>query len=258
MTSTIPKKWLLDLPESIVVGDGCFANALASCLGAGSLSIKDVRSEPVLADERVPTVLDSLKRLFLVISDSMAPADALHAHEALWRWTIRLTSAGDQHDLAFVFILPPSASSTYQESLALGLSLSPDDWASKGYGVWHPSEHLERLLHLLGSIRASDFVLLRARRASDRRRSALTKLKRAVMHGFADEALAAARDVHLAFVGQEYHLDVFCCAPSHANGNQLRRWLRAGVTESVTPEWYREGRLRLAEWLGPDSGDLSA
>lgn len=258
MISSISQKWLQDMPETIVAGDGCTATALASCLGASLLSIEDARGEPVSADESMPMVLDGLKRLLLVVRDGMAPADALHAHEALWLWTTRLTAAGDQHDLAFVFILPPAASSNYGDALSLGLSLASTDSASKGYGFWHPSGHLSQLVHLLGSIQPADLVAFRARMAADSQIRILKRLWHAASRENPDEVRAVVGEVMRAFMRMEYALDVFCRPPSHHNGNMLRNWLRAGVTGEVTPEWCREGKNRLPEWLIIAQGDCEA
>lgn len=255
MNADVIVEWQHEPPETIVTGDGCIVGALASCLGASPLTTKDANDESATVVGGTPLVLDGLKNLLFVVSESMAPADALHVHDNLWNCTARLTAAGDQHDLAFVFVLPPGAPLAYVDALALGLGLGSSDWANCGYGAWDPSDSLSELTRLLCSIQPSDLVASRARRTADVRQETLKRLWRAVNQETMSEVSAAAKEVTRTFSGVEYGFDVFCCHPSHRNGNMFRNWLRAGVTGPVTPEWCKEGRDHLPEWLTVARGE---
>lgn len=250
MKPLVPHEWSNDLPEILVAGDGCYATALAATFGATLLpSQKLMAGATASALEQSPRVLNNLKRAILVVSDSMAPGDALRCHESIWNWVERLSSTGDQHDLAFLFILPADASSQYEAALAAGLGLDRIDPASTGHAVWRQLSSLAEMLDKILQIQPTDLLTVRARRAADSRRRALAELQRAVAQDDLAAASAAVRAVLAAFQRQEYNLDVFCRPPSHQHGNLLRRWLNNGVTSPVTPDWQAEGRKHLAEWL---------
>jgi hypothetical protein len=237
-------------PETLVVGDGCYAKVLAACLEAGVLSLQELSADSsVCFDNGFPRVLENLKRAILVVSNSMAPADALRCHGSVWNWVERLSSAGDQHDLEFLFILPSEDFSHYEDALALGLGVDRIDPATTCHAVWRRSGSLAELLVVLSKIQPTDLLVLRARQRSDIKRRALKKLHQSLVQDDPLVTGTAAREALAVFAGQEYNFDIFCRPPSHENGNLLRRWLNVGVTNPVTPEWQAEGRKHLAEWL---------
>jgi hypothetical protein len=243
-------EWRNKPPETLVVGDGCYARVLAAGLEAGVLSLRELRDEfSVCFDAGVPRVLENLKHAILVVSDSMTPADSLRYHESIWNWVERFSSAGDQHDLTFLFILSPEAPGQYESALALGLGFDQIDPSTTGHSVWRRSGSLPELLAVLSQIQPTDLLALRAWQRADVKRRALKNLQQAVAQDDPLATGAAAREVLGVFAGQEYNLDIFCRQPSHQHGNLLRRWLNAAVTGPVTPDWQAEGRKHLAEWL---------
>lgn len=250
MSSGIPGSWLTDPPETLVTGDGAYADALAFVLGTAALKRETVAAGPQPnAVGSFPRVLDELRRVLLVVSESMSAAEALQLHEALWRWVGKLASAGEQHDLAFIFILPADAPPSFDAALAVGLALSKINPATTGHAVWRRSGGLQELLDVIGHTRPMDLVALRSRRAADSRHTALAELQAAASSNDASAASAAVRNVRAAFSGREYDLDLFCRPPSHQHGNLLRKWLDAAVTSRVTPDWWATGREQLAGWL---------
>ena len=250
MQSEVPYEWQLVPPESVVVGVGTYTRALASILGTIVLPFDRLHAGPAPnAGGGYPRVLENVRQVLLVVPEDMAPADAMRCHRAVWGWIEKLSSAGDQHDLRFLFILPETASAGYEEALAVGLCVPVIDPATTGHAVWHRSGELSTLLKLIAAIRPMDIVRLKARRFADRRRRALAGLRIAVMGDAPETVLAAVLAVLDAFRGMEYHLDLFCRPPSHRHGNLLRGWLNAGVTGPVTQDWCAIGRGQLPAWL---------
>lgn len=237
-----------------MVGDGCYAKALATCLAAGVLRVQELRVGPAARPNGVfPRVFENLKRVCLVLPEDMSAAETLRCHQSLWNWVEKLSSAGDQHDLAFIFILPADVSSQFTDTLAVGLGVDQIDLAATGHGVWRRSGSLSEMLHQMHQIRPMDLLTLRARRAGDAKRHALAELLQAVAQDDLSAASTAARKALAVFSGQEYHLDIFCRPPSHHNGNLLRCWLNTAVTESVTQDWWTTGKKHLIDWLAEAS-----
>jgi len=250
MQSPIPNEWQLVPPESVVVGAGPYTAALASILGTVGIPFDRFHAGPVPnAGGGYPRVLDSVRQALLVAPEDMAPGETLRCHQAVWGWIEKLSSAGDQHELRFLFILPGSVSAEYEEALAVGLCVPEIDPATTGHAVWRRSGGLFELLELIAATRPTDLVRLKARRSADRKRLALANLRVAVMDDDVAAICAAVRAVMDAFKGKEYHLDLFCRPPSHRHGNLLRGWLNAGVTGPVTQHWCTTGRGQLAGWL---------
>jgi len=241
----IPDAWLSTPPQTLLVGDGPYASALAFVTGAAILAADDLLSgveEP--QEGGLPQVLGSLQRVVFVASASQSGADLLRCHRALWRWIEKLSPEGEQHEVAILFVLPDSSSASLEESLALGLGLKKFDPAS-GTEAARMGDPLESLLAAWAMICPTDLPTLRARQASDAARAALRKLR---CQGGAAVNREAAREVLAIFAGREYQLDVFCRPPSHRHGNLLRGWLRSVVTDGVTPDSYKEG-CRPSDWL---------
>ena len=253
MLSPIPDEWRYESPESLVGGVGAYSSALASIMRTVALPFDRLRGGPMPdIGGGYPRVLDRLKRAFLVVPEDMSPADAVRCYQSLWNWVEKLSSAGDQHDLAFVFVLPVTAGKEYECALVVGLSVPSIDPTTTGHGVWRQSDALKELLELAAAIRPMDALSWRARRRSDQRRVVLSQLRDAVTRGDVKTIDTAAQAVRDAFRQEEYNLDLFCNAPSHQNGNLLRRWLGGGVTGPVTPDWCALGRNHLAAWLAKD------
>lgn len=253
MPSPIPHEWSDTPPESLVAGDGCYTRALAVGLGTVSLPLDCLQIGPAPNDSGAyPRVLENLKRAVLVIPDCMSAAQALHCHAAVWDWVGKLTSDGDQHEIAFLFILPVDASKEYEQALAIGLGVSEVDPLITGHAICRRSVSLSEMLHLMAKVRPMDLLPLRARRAADTKRITLARLRLAVAQDNRSIADSAVREVLNAFSGHTYHLDLFCRPPSHQHGNRLRHWLNAVVTGPVTHDWWTEGREHLADWLISD------
>jgi hypothetical protein len=196
--------------------------------------------------------LQGLKWVFLVVPEAMPAAEALRCHQEVWEWVEKLSPEREQHDLAFLFILPPGASQSYEGTLAAGLIVSEIDPATSGHAVWRRSGALSDLLALVRRTRPMDVVRLRRRRASDVRHIALAKLKTAATQHDPRQGMEAALGVLAVFRGQEYHLDLFCHTPCHKNANLLREWLNTAVTSTVTPVGWDEQRVKIADWLVSD------
>lgn len=252
MPTPIPSTWRNSPPDSILVGEGVFAIAAAQVLGAARVSSGQLACGPEQnADGSLPLVLEDLNRVMLVVSENMSAADALRCHQMVWEWIEQLSSARDQHELVFIFMLLADISHGFEDTLATGLGISKIDPAATGHAVWRRSDSLSGLLGFLTNTQPMDLVPLRARRVADIKHIALARLRASVSLNDADALREAARDVLSAFSGCEYALDVFCCPPSHQNGNLLRRWLDAAVTDSVTPKEWIEGKEQLVSWLAP-------
>ncbi len=251
MPLPIPPHWRYAPPESLVVGKGAYAAALASVFKAEAITFENLRDGlKWINDSSYPQVLSDLARVFLVMSGSMSAADALQCHEAVWDWVGRLAPAGDQHELVFVFILTSDESKEFEDALAVGLSIAEIDPATTGHAVWRSSGALTELVCLLASVQPMDLLPLRARRTSDVKYATLERLRATVSRSDATAVRDAAREVLVAFSGSEYLLDVFCRPPSHRHGNLLRKWLTVTVTESVTQHWMEEAK-QLTGWLVP-------
>jgi hypothetical protein len=258
MFSRIPDEWRYESPESFVGGVGAYSSALASIMGTVALPFDQMLGGPGPdIGGGYPRVLDRLKRAFLVVPEDMSPADALRCHQSLWNWVEKLSSAGDQHDLAFVFVLPVTAGKEYEGALAVGLCVPSIDPTLTGHGVWRQSDELMELLELAAAIRPMDALSWRSRLRSDQRRLALSQLRVAVTRGDVTAIGGAVQAVRDAFHQEAYHLDLFCNAPSHQNGNLLRRWLSEGVTSPVTQDWCAEGRKNIPTWLADEPEALA-
>jgi len=250
MHSRIPEQLLASPPESLVAGDGPYAAALATVLGTECLHLDQLQAGPASnPDGKYPLVFEDLARAVLVVRESTSAAEALRSHESVWRWVAKLAPDGDQHELAFLFVVPPETSNGFEDALAAGLSLDRIVPATTGHAVWRRSGSLQEMIEVLSQIRPMDLLPLKARRAADGKRSALAKLRKAAAQREFSTARDAARDVLDAFSGREYLLDIFCAPPNHQNGNLLRSWLRKAVTEAVTPEAWITQRQQVAGWL---------
>jgi hypothetical protein len=195
-----------------------------------------------------PLVLENLKRVFLVVSSDRSPADMIGCHRMIWNWVMRLSPCGDQHDLVFVFVLPPDAPAGYEGDLAVGLGIQNVAPKTFGMAFWRASGTLRELLNVVSEIQPIDLPLLRAKQKTDACRATLTQLLTAVQGDEQAAVWRCAQDVLSVFTGLEYQLDLFCKMPSHQNGNRLRKWLHESVTETVTQNWWNE-RHDLGDWL---------
>ena len=250
ITHSIPDEWQNAPPQALAVGDGPYTTALATVLGIASipLALLNARPEP---NERggYTRVLDGLERVFLVVPEDMQPAEALHCHRLIWGLVEKLSSAGDHHDLAFLFVLPADAPRSYEDSLAIGLAVPEINPATIGHGACRRSASLSELLSLAASTSRMDLPPLRARQTSDARHAALAHLRASVAQDDAPAAKEAARQVLAAFLGHEYHMDIFCRPPRHPHGHRLRAWLNDAVTSPVTQDWWAASKQHLAQWL---------
>ena len=256
MFSEIPVQWLASPPEILLVGNGPYAAALAITLGTEATPLAQIRAGPE-TNERggYPQVLENLLRVILVVSESMSAEETLQCHRATWDWVAKLSSAGDQHELSFLFILPAFSSQNLESALAVGLGVPQIDPASTGHAVWRRAGSLSEMLDMLTGIRPMDLLPLRARRAIDAKHIAIAGLRATVEQGDPSAVREAAREVLAAFSGHEYHLDLFCRPPSHRHGNLLRGWLNAAVTKPVTPDGWKVARKQLADWVVEDETD---
>lgn len=249
MTTAIPAGWQCNTPSSIVVGDGPYATALALTFGAELLSSDQLLSGPVShGGNEYPRILEQLELAMLVVSDAMTPSDAMQLHGVVWEWVVKTTSAKDEHDMAFFFVLPPRVPPEFVDALGVGLSV-PTMTPDTGHDTWRRSDSLVRLLELVASTARKDRKTLDRRRASDARRAALSQLRQAVQVANKLAVQEAARDVLAVFEHRQYFLELFCRQPRHRHGNLLYSWLEAAVTGSVTPDWIATGRSNLADWL---------
>jgi hypothetical protein len=241
--------WTLQESESLVVGDGFYARALASALGAFSLSL-GYRQRGALGPTVRSKTWEGLNRAFLVVPERMSVAETLWHHQSLWHRVQILSPFGDQHDLAVVFIIPGHAPMAFDLALASGLSLSVSELPSNGHAIWRRSGTLRQLLDLTGRIVLKDLLLINARREKDLRRLALRRLMFAVKRDDHAGVRDAARVVLDVFGQSLYILDCYCRHPHHHSyGNLVRRWLHAGMAPLASKEWLNEGRERLPIWL---------
>jgi len=250
MSSPIPNEWLVDPPATLLAGEGPYAQAVAAGLGTTAISLSHLIAGPELnARGGYPQVLDGLAQIILVLSESMSPAEAIQCHRAAWDWVKKLSSARDQHQLAFLFILPADASQEFEGAIAVGLGVSDINPASTGHAVWRRSGSLSEMLPVLANIRPMDLLPLQARRAANAKHTAIAGLRALLTQDSPTAVNEAARQVQLAFSGHEYLLDLFCRPPSHRHGNLLRAWLNTAVTAPVTQDWWTTSKQHLAEWL---------
>jgi hypothetical protein len=238
-----------------VLGDGQYAAALAFVIGGASIGLDELHAGPQPNQGGgFPQVFEKLVRAFLVVPEVMSGGEALQCHQAVWRWVEKLSPAGDQHDLAFVFILAPSASREFEQALAAPLGLPGIDPTTTGHAVWRQPGTLTSLIDLLAAIQPRDLVFLRARQTADLKRAALVRLREGAAQGDSTATRNAAREVLATFSGREYLLDVFCRPPSHQHGNLVRAWLRRAAMEPVTQDgWWKE-RNQLGVWLAQNLG----
>ena len=183
MAASIPSEWLSDPPQTLVVGDGPYGKALAAVLGVTYLPSRQLcDGQEIKSDGRYPQVLENLKRVVLVVSENIAAPEALRCHQSVWNLVAILSSRGDQHNLGFLFLLPPNASKEFEDALAVGLSIPKIAPANTGYAAWRLSGSLSDVLNLLVGTGTDDLLSLQARQARDIRHTALTRLRAAVAH----------------------------------------------------------------------------
>ena len=104
---SIPIDWLDLNPTSLVLGHGPVTGALAGVFRAAHLSFDDLGQGPIPnSSGGYPRVFEELRRAFIVLGIDVSPAQGLRVHSSLWNWVNKIASAGDQHELAVVFILP--------------------------------------------------------------------------------------------------------------------------------------------------------
>ena len=247
---SFPDEWRTAPPQALVVGDGPYTAALAAILGTAPVPLALLNALPQPNDRGGHTrVLDDLARVFLVVPEELQPAEALHCHRQVWSLLEKLSSAGEHHDLAFLFVLPADAPRSYEQSLALGLAVPEINPDITGHAVCRRSAPLSELLSLAASTVPMDLPPLRARQSRDARHAALARLRAAAQQDDASAATDAARQVLAAFSGQQYHLDQFCRPPRHPHGNLLRAWLNTAVTTPVTQDWWAVSKQQLTDWL---------
>lgn len=253
MSFPIPDELRYAPPESLVAGVGPYSAVMAAILGTVAIPFDRLHAGPESNScGGYPRVLEALRRALLVVPEGMSTSEALQCHQSVWDWVGKLSSGGDQHDLAFLFVLPENASRGFEEALAVGLSVPMIHPATTGHAVWRRSGALSELLDLVATTRPMDLLSLMARRVVDVKRLALTRLCVAVAQDDPTAIVAAVQAVLGAFHAAEYHLDLFCGPPSHRHGNLLRAWLNAGVTGPVTQDWCATGRNQLSVWLAED------
>ena len=252
MSKASLSEWLDYPPETMVIGDGPYAKALAFVLGTVPITHETLLAEPTECLGGYPRVFEDLKRCFLVVPESMAAAEALRCHEFVWHWVELLSSVHEMHELLFIFVIPHQSSSSYEESLAFGLATTLRETDRPGFSTWNSSGPLAELIDLATKTTPIDLQTHRARLRGDTRRIALLNLHAALLMGDELNIEKTFKDVNVLFQGQEVHLDLFCCPPSHRNGNLFRTWLASGVTEGVTPDWCETGKHGLQEWLRDD------
>src|ERR1035441_4044200 len=204
MSSPIPNEWLVDPPATLLAGEGPYARAVAAGLGTSAISLGQLMAGPELnARAGYCQVLDSLAQVILVLSESMSPAEAIRCHRAAWDWVGKLSSARDQHELAFLFILPADASQEFEDALAVSLGVSQIDPASTGHAVWRRSGSLSEMHQVLANIRPTDLLPLRARQAANAKHTAIAGLRALLTQDSPTAVSHAARQILLAFSGHE-------------------------------------------------------
>lgn len=250
MPATIPNEWLVNPPVNLVVGHGPYAAAVALILGASRLSFDPLLSGPAADDHgRFPRVFGDLSRILLVVPDTMSAEEALCAHEAAWAWVVKLAPEADQHELAFLFMLPPDATDGFESALAAGLGLEGFGTGAVGYWAWRRSGALDDLIHVLTTLAPADLLVLKTRRSADRKHFAIKSLQQKLKSGEAAAIAQAAEAVIESFRDMEYQLDVFCAPPSHQNGNLFRGWLQRVVSPNSTPTGWHQEIAQVRSWL---------
>lgn len=249
MPSPVPNDWQYSPPTTLVVGDGPCAAALAVIFGTIPLSLDALLDGPRPdEDGRFRRVFEDLKRVLIVVGDGMSAAEVIQCHQAVWHWVVTVSSKKEEHRLSIIFVLPDAASA-YAHGIAVGLSLAEIDPATTGHALWYRSGSLVELVDVAARTIPVDLVPLRNRLDRDVKYAALAQLRAAITADDSSGVVSAARKVLAEFSDHEYQLDVFCSPPSHRHGNLLRNWLRATVTDSVTPEYYTNARREIATWL---------
>lgn len=248
-------QWLRKPPHGLVVGAGAYTRALALILRYDRITLEEFKAFlPPSPGSGLPLVLTELQRVLLVADAQPSAGDVVRGVDQVWLWIAQLSRLGPDHEVAFLLIGPPGNQDGFREALAVGLALSPDDMLGQGYGFARMGDSLENLMGVLASVCPSDHVCLTNRRARDNRRASMRNLAESVRVGEITQVVQAAAIATAAFAGQMHLLDLFCRAPSHANGNSLRSRLHTLVTGGVTPqeEWREIPRL-LEESAGGSS-----
>jgi hypothetical protein len=243
MRERLLETWLLQPPETLVVGDGPYPRALAQILGIQPVSRAGLAS---WEQDCIPStkwlVLGRLRLAFLIASSGDSLGDLVALHRGLWDWVVRLSPDQEEHRLRVIFILPGSFE-RFAGSLASGLAFPSVEASRKACSIVAMGLPLPKLLAVAETTPMTDFVAVRGRFLADQRRNTLRRLASRVSCGEAgSDVVEAIRDAAVAvmeaFRNQEYDLDLFCHYPRHRNGNILRQWLGHAVTGLVTPlDW---------------------
>jgi len=234
---------MAESPETLIVGDGPFALALALILNAGHIGFESLMAAPApLASGAFPLVLDSLQRVFLVAGTHHCIADLLTARAGVWGWVERLSVEREYHPVAVIFVLRPETGEGFISSLALALGLDEFDQPSSGHSVVRMGDPLKKMLTTADRTARRDAVTHQSRLKADRRYRALMRLRTVGVDdtGDSESMRIVAASVLEVFFEREYDLDLFCCPPSHPNGNVVRKLLNKAVTGSVTQEEWEE------------------
>jgi hypothetical protein len=176
--------------------------------------------------------------MFVIVGVDRSAAETACIHDSIWKWVISFTEAKEEHRLAVQFILPPCEGNGFHEALAASLALSDQDYEKAGFGFSCMSDGLAEILAVADRISPKDFVVLRNRRNTDIRRSALERFRASVVAGDASAIKQAAESVDAVFYKdkKEHLLDMFCREPSHPNGRRLRLFINQLVTDAVTQD----------------------
>jgi hypothetical protein len=250
MNVPIPEIWLSEPPRFLVIGNGAYAEALAFVIGAGIIGLETIDCQPMPNDGGgYPRVFGELEYVFFVAVECQAPAEILASHESLWAWVEKLSPKSDQHELSVVFVLADGFGDSFSDALALGLGSDEIVPESTGHAIARITDSLESILCLAARTCPVDLPLLRARRASNDRHSALRGLLSAIQQGDPSVVSLAASLVLEAFCGCEYHLDLFCRPPSHQHGNRLRTWLGNIVAGTFSQEDWDGSKASVGKWL---------
>lgn len=237
-----------------MAGNGPLAEVLGQVLSGDVIGIEALDMEPLQAEEEGGgyPLLKELHSVMMVVPMSAGLTDVARWVDQIWRLVGRFSSAGDQHDLRWVFVPVASESGRIEEGLGAFLAVpSEAQLTSLGYGIWCPQYSLEELGRVWRSIHPKDLLALRARQNRDGRRRALSTLLGTLQGDDPDAVVAAANEVATQFPDKEdFLLDVFCRPPDHhLNGGKLRRWLAEVVTRGVTPHLCSSSRSEVEGWL---------
>ena len=248
--ATILQDWSYDPPSILVVGEGPYSRAFAEILSAPLINQDLIASDPLHGlNGKSPRLLDSLNRVFVIISPNRSLAEIGTILDSIWKWVIAFTKDEDEHELAVQFILPPNVESNFPDVIGYSLSLPSSKHEANGYGVSNMTNGLTEILAMAGRIHPRDFVALRNRRKTDTRRNALELFRAAVLAGDDQTMKLTAISVCECFLEKEYLLDAFCRPPVHPNGNQLRKLLNQLVTEAVTPCMKKSLPMKITDIL---------